>query len=87
MASGDYSLVVVYGLLIAVDYLLEEHDSRVQAQTSLVAPRHMGSPQTRDQTHVPCIDRCILNHRITREVPPYLFLTCSILHCTLSIDT
>ena len=39
----------------------------------LVAPRHVGSFRTRDQTPVPCIGRQILNHWITKEVPqaPY----------------
>ena len=36
--------------------------------TGLVAPRHVGSSQTRAQTHVPCIGRRILNHCTTREV-------------------
>ena len=31
--------------------------------------RHVGSSRTRDQTHVPCIGRQILNHCATREVP------------------
>ena len=35
----------------------------------LVVPRHMGSFQTRDQTHVLCIGRQILNHWTIREVP------------------
>ena len=34
----------------------------------LAALWHVGSSQTRDQTHVPCIDRQILNHWPTREV-------------------
>ena len=34
----------------------------------LVAPRHVGSSQTRDRTRVPCIGRRILNHCATREV-------------------
>ena len=38
----------------------------------LVALRHVGSPQTRDRTHFPCVGRWILNHWITREVPPSL---------------
>ena len=46
--------------------------SRVQAQqlwpTGLVAPRHVGSSQTRARTCVPCIGRRILNHCATREV-------------------
>ena len=35
--------------------------------TGLVAPRHVGSSQTRAQTRVPCIGRQILNHCATRE--------------------
>ena len=35
----------------------------------LVAPWHVGSSQTRDQTLVPCIGRQILNHWTTREFP------------------
>ena len=34
-----------------------------------VAPRHVGSSQTRAQTRVPCIGRQILNHCATREAP------------------
>ena len=33
----------------------------------LVAPRHVGSSQTRARTCVPCIGRQILNHCTTRE--------------------
>ena len=33
------------------------------------------SSWARDQTHVPCIARQILNHSTTREVPTLLFLT------------
>ena len=41
--------------------------------TGLVAPRHVGSSQTRAQTRVPCIGRQTLNHCATREAPvvPY----------------
>ena len=35
----------------------------------LVAPRHVGSSQTRDRTRVPCIGRRTLNHCATREGP------------------
>ena len=35
----------------------------------LVAPRHVGSSRTRARTRVPCIERRILNHCTTREVP------------------
>ena len=31
----------------------------------------MGSSRTRDQTHVPCTGRWILNHCATKEVPPF----------------
>ena len=34
----------------------------------LVAARHVGSSQTRDQTRVACIGRRIFNHWTTREV-------------------
>ena len=51
--------------------------SRAQAQqsqcTSLVAPRHVGSSQTRARTRVACIGRQILNHCAAREVPPWIF--------------
>ena len=35
----------------------------------LIALWHVGSSQTRAQTHVPCIGRWILNHCATRETP------------------
>ena len=41
--------------------------------TGLVAPRHVGSSQTRARTRVPCIGRQTLNHCATREAPsPFL---------------
>ena len=47
----------------------------------LVAPRHVGSSQTRTQTRVPRIGRWILNHCATREalVPA--------LHCEILLVT
>ena len=33
-----------------------------------LAVPHVGSSWTRDQTHIPCIGRWILNHLTTREV-------------------
>ena len=39
----------------------------------LVAPWHVGSPQTRARTRVPCIGRQILNHCATREAHKILF--------------
>ena len=44
--------------------------------TGLVAPRHVGSSQTRDQTCVPCIGRWILNYWTTKEVPLIVVLIC-----------
>ena len=51
--------------------------------TGLVAPRHVGSSQTRARTRVPCIGRRILNHCATREALInfknkfiYLFYSC-----------
>ena len=44
--------------------------------TGLVAPRHVGSSQTRARTRVPCIGRQILNHCATREAPLYNFYFC-----------
>ena len=41
--------------------------------TGLVAPRHVGSSQTRARTCVPCIGRQILNHCATREAPSTVF--------------
>ena len=39
----------------------------------LVAPWHVGSSRTRDQTRVPCIGKWILNYCATREVLPTAF--------------
>ena len=46
--------------------------------TGLVAPRHVGSSQTRARTRVPCIGRQILNHWATREAPKFYFLKMSL---------
>ena len=42
--------------------------------TGPVAPRHVGSSQTRARTRDPCIGRQILNHCATREAPRCPFL-------------
>ena len=42
--------------------------------TGLVAPRHVGSSQTRAQTRVPCVGRQILNHCATRDAQCMYFL-------------
>ena len=52
--------------------------SRALWRTGLVAPWHVGSSWTRDRTCVPCIDRRILNHCATREVPTPIFKTLSL---------
>ena len=41
-----------------------------QRRVGFVTSRHVGSFQTRDQTHVPCIVWQILVHSATRKVPP-----------------
>ena len=50
---------------------LQPVGSRVWARqlwhVSSLAPCHVGSSQTRDETHVLCIGRWILNHWTTRE--------------------
>ena len=43
-------------------------------RTCPVAPRHVGSSQTRAQTCAPCIGRQILNHCATRAAPSTYFL-------------
>ena len=50
-----------------------QHTDSVVQCTGLVAPRHVGSSQTKDQTHVPYVGRLILNHQTTREVPKFNF--------------
>ena len=42
--------------------------------TGSVAPRHVGSSQTRARTRVPCIGRQTPNHCATREAPTHLFM-------------
>ena len=38
-----------------------------------IAPQHVGSPQTRDRTRVPCAGRQVLHHRITKDVLDFCF--------------
>ena len=47
--------------------------------TGPVAPRHVGSSQTRARTRVPCMGRQILNHCATREALCFVFLMVAIL--------
>ena len=48
-------------------------DSRAQAQqswyTCLAVPQPVGTSQTRDQMHIACMTKWILNHWPTREAP------------------
>ena len=46
----------------------------------LVAPQHVESSWTRDQTHVPCILRKIPIHCTTKEVHSLLFLLLALYH-------
>ena len=46
----------------------------------LVAPRHVSSSRTRNQTHILCIGRQILNHWTTRKVPGHHLLICCCMH-------
>ena len=80
-ASGGYSSLRCSGFSLQWLLLLQSTGSRrtgfsscsTQAQQlwcmGFVAPRHVGSSRTRDQTRVPCIGRRILNHCATKEVP------------------
>ena len=64
-AAHVLSLVAVRGLLIGWPLLLQLESAWALL---VVAPRHMGSSWTRDQTHVSCMGKWIPNHWTTREV-------------------
>ena len=86
--TGSYSLIVVCGLLITVASPVVEY--RLQggwaqelcSLKSLVAPRHVGSSKTKEETHVSWIGRQILYHRATREALKY----CLVYLATLSLN-
>ena len=70
--------ITVRGPLIIAASLVAEHRLQTHRLSNcgsqgLVAPRHVGSSQTRARTHVPCISRQILNHCATREAPIIFF--------------
>ena len=83
--SGGYSSLRCTGFPLRWLLLLRSTGSRLAGfstcvtwaqqlwRMGLVAPRHVGSCQTRDRTRVPCTGRRILNHCATREVPMQLF--------------
>ena len=50
------------------------HMGSTSGHMSLVAPWHVKSSWTRDQTPVSCIGRQILNHWTTREVQSHVFM-------------
>lgn len=73
----NYLFMAMLGLCCCTGFslqwllLLQLRSSRTEAQqswcTGLVAPQHIGSSQIRDQTHVSCSGRWILNLGTTRE--------------------
>jgi len=64
VVSGDCSLIVVLGLLGGLSCC----GARALELMGLVAVWHVESSQTRDRTHVPCIDRQIPIQCTTRKV-------------------
>ena len=74
VASGDHSSSRCAGLSLSRPFPLRSTGSRragsvVVAHGLRIAPRHVGSSQTRARTRVPRIGRQILNHCTTREAP------------------
>ena len=59
-ASRGYSLIALHELLSAGSVVVTHR---------IIGSRHVGSSQTRDGTHVPCIGRWVPNHWTTREAP------------------
>ena len=86
--------IAVRGPLTIVASLVAEH--RLQTRrlscvwlTGLVAPRHVGSSQTRARTRVLCIGRQTLNHCATREAPTYILFQILFhsIECLLSLSS
>ena len=69
--------IAVRGPLTIAASLVAEHRLQTHRLSNCgswaVAPRHVGSSQTRARTRVPCIGRQILNHCATRK-PIYLII-------------
>ena len=70
--------IAVRGPLTIAASLVAEHGLQTRRLSKLwlmglVAPRHVGSSQTRARTRVPCIGKQILSHCTTREAPKYEF--------------
>ena len=68
--SWGYSLVAVHRPHIALVSLFVEHGLWGAWVTVVMARRCVESSRSRDQTHVLCIGRQILNHWTIREVLP-----------------
>ena len=79
-ASGGHSSSRCAGLSLSWPLLLGAQAPDAQAQqlwlTGPVAPRHVGSSQTRARTRVRCIGRQTLNHCTTREALSNCFKIC-----------
>ena len=85
--SGGYSSLCCKGFSLQWLLLLQSRGSRRLGFRSYgtwaqelwlagsVAPRHVGSSQTRARTRVPCIGRQIPNHCATREARALIILT------------
>ena len=75
--SGGHSSSRCAGLSLSWPLLLRSTGSRRAGSVTVahgpIAPRHVGSSQTRAWTRVPCIGRRILNHCATREALFVLF--------------
>ena len=99
VASGGYSLSRYAGFSLWWLLLLQSTGSRrtgfsscgTRAQqlwlAGLVAPRHVGSSQTRTRTCVLCTGRRILNHCTTRETPTSGFILSIFKKCILCSAT
>ena len=78
VASGGHSSSRCAGLSLSRPLLLRSTGSRragsVVVAHGPVAPRHVGSSQTKARTRVPCIGRQTPNHCATREAQNAQFL-------------
>ena len=76
VVSGDYSLAAVRSYSLWCLLLWWNKGSRASEPSSCDAwaELHVVSSQTKDQTHVPCIGRQIINHWTTREVSGSLWI-------------
>ena len=72
VVSGGYTSLWCTGFSLLWLLLLNSTGFRVHGlqqlwHTGLVALQHVKSSRTMGQTHVPCIDRQILNHWTTKD--------------------